>query len=90
MQSGFRTKMSLRRNENGNVNYTPEEKVIAAKLAGPDVDEEWADRHVASVIREIHSYWTTSEFERRERREEGVELREVSRIDFRSCGLRIA
>jgi hypothetical protein len=78
-------------NASGYAVYDGEDKTIAEKLAAPDVDEAWASQHIERCKAEIHGTWSIDEAGRREcQPATGVEFQEIPRIDFRSCGLRIA
>ena len=90
MKSGFRRVTRAMANKSGNIVFTPQEREVGARLAAPEVDECWADEHVRRSIEEIRSTWTSRETELRTRTEPEVELRTIERVDFRSCGLRIA
>jgi hypothetical protein len=88
-KSGFRKTTRKLANEYGNIVFSQADKEAGARLAAADVDEEWADEHVRRSLAEIQATWTPRETELRAWHEPEVETREVARIDFRSCGLRI-
>lgn len=91
MKSGFRTKMRRKFNDVGNIIYGQRDKAIAARLAAPDVDEEWASRHIERCTAEIKATWSTEEASRRECYPAvPLQMCEVERLDFRTIGLRIA
>jgi hypothetical protein len=90
MQSGFRRTTRAMANASGNMVFSPADKEVCAKLAAPDVDEQWADEHVRRALEEIRGTWTARETELRTWTEPEVELRTIRRIDFRREGMRIA
>jgi hypothetical protein len=57
--------MQSKRNKNGNATFSDEDRKIGAKLASPEVDESWADRHLRKCLDEIHGTWSAGEMERR-------------------------
>lgn len=77
-------------NKSGNIVFSQAEKELCARLAAPDVDEEWANEHIRRSIEEIRSTWSARETELRTSTEPDVEIREIQRIDFRREGMRIA
>ena len=66
MNRGFRSLIQGRMNQSGYAVCEGEDKEIAAKLAGPDVDEQWAAQHIERCKAEIHGTWSIDEFGRRE------------------------
>ena len=90
MQSGFRRTTRAMANRSGNIVFSQQEKEVCARLAAPDVDEQWADEHIKRSIEEIRSTWSARETELRTWTEPEVEIREIQRIDFRREGMRLA
>lgn len=90
-KGGFRSLIRGRMNAAGYAVYDGEDKEIAARLAGPDVDEVWASQHIERCKEEIRATWSTDETGRRDQYPlEGVVAPEVPRIDFNAKGMRLA
>jgi hypothetical protein len=82
-KTGFRKTTRKLANEHGNIVFSQADKEVGAKLAGNEVDEDWADEHVRRSLEEIRATWTQRETELRTWTEPEVELRTIERLNFR-------
>jgi hypothetical protein len=90
-KAGFREAMKSKRNKVGNLNYCPEDQMLGAKLAALKDDEPWAVEHIEKESAAIRASWTASETERRMYQAgSGEFFPSIQRLDYRSCGMRIA